>query len=74
MSVKVASTFLSLLVTSVSVFGQTAGKDVALRCGALFDGRGESLRKNVVLVIEGEKIKDVSSCSACWSQGDRSVA
>ena len=61
MSVKVASTFLSLLVTSVSVFGQTAGKDVALRCGALFDGRGESLRKNVVLVIEGEKIKDVSS-------------
>jgi len=26
----------------------------------LFDGRGDSLRKNVVVVIEGEKIKDVA--------------
>ncbi|MFZ0863192.1 MAG: amidohydrolase family protein [Candidatus Sulfotelmatobacter sp.] len=40
--------------------GQTAGaKLVALRCGSLFDGRGDSLRKSVVVVIEGEKIKEV---------------
>jgi len=33
----------------------------ALRCGSLFDGRGDSLRKNVVIVIEGEKIKEVAT-------------
>jgi imidazolonepropionase-like amidohydrolase len=36
-------------------------KIIALRCGALFDGRGDSLRKNVVVVVEGEKIKDIGS-------------
>ena len=37
-----------------SVFGQTSAKTFALRCGGLFDGRSESLRKNVVVVVEGE--------------------
>jgi imidazolonepropionase-like amidohydrolase len=32
---------------------------VALRCGSLFDSRGDSLRKNVVIIVEGEKIKDI---------------
>lgn len=40
---------------------QSSSKTVALRCGSLFDGRGDSLRKNVVVVIEGEKIKEVAS-------------
>ena len=45
-----------------SLLGQIAGtKVVALRCGNLFDGRGDSLRRNVVIVIEGEKIKDVAT-------------
>jgi imidazolonepropionase-like amidohydrolase len=46
-----------------SLFGQSAptNKVVALRCGSLFDGRGDSSRKNVVVVIEGEKIKEVAS-------------
>jgi imidazolonepropionase-like amidohydrolase len=49
------------LVWCASVSGQIAGtKVVALRCGSLFDGRADSLRKNVVIVIEGEKIKDVA--------------
>jgi imidazolonepropionase-like amidohydrolase len=39
----------------------TPNKTVALRCGSLFEGRGDSLRKNVVVVIEGEKIKEVAS-------------
>src|ERR1700724_2682328 len=44
--------FLSLVS---SLLGQIAGtKVVALRCGNLFDGRGDSLRRNVVIVIEGE--------------------
>jgi imidazolonepropionase-like amidohydrolase len=42
-----------------SVLAQTSGKTVALRCGSLFDGRSDSLRKNVVVVIEGERIKSV---------------
>ena len=46
----------------VGCFGVRADTDkvIALRCGSLFDGRGDSLRKNVVVVIEGEKIKDVA--------------
>jgi imidazolonepropionase-like amidohydrolase len=38
-----------------------APKTVALNCGNLFDGRGDSLRKNVVIVVEGGKIKDVAA-------------
>ena len=41
--------------------GQSASKVVALRCGALFDGRADSERKNVVIVIDGEKIREVAS-------------
>jgi imidazolonepropionase-like amidohydrolase len=44
-----------------AVLGQVPGKTIALRCGSLFDGRGDSLRKNVVVVIEGDKIKEISS-------------
>ncbi|HYM76429.1 MAG TPA: amidohydrolase family protein [Candidatus Dormibacteraeota bacterium] len=51
-----------LLCGTLPVLGQTAGKKtVALRCGSLFDGRGDSLRKNVVVVIEGETIKEVAA-------------
>jgi imidazolonepropionase-like amidohydrolase len=32
---------------------------VALRCGKLFDGRGDTLRKDAFILIEGEKIKDI---------------
>jgi len=43
-----------------AALGQMPGKTIALHCGSLFDGRGDSLRKNVVVVIEGEKIKEIS--------------
>src|ERR1700757_540510 len=43
------------------VFGQTSAKTLALRCGGLFDGRSESLRKNVVVVVEGETIREVAN-------------
>lgn len=36
-------------------------KTVALKCGNVFDGRGDSLRKNVVIVVEDGKIKDVGA-------------
>src|ERR1700746_2582335 len=48
-----------LVGSALLVFGQTAGsRTIAVRCGNLFDSRGDSLRKNVVIVIEGEKIKE----------------
>ena len=36
-------------------------KTMALKCGNLFDGRGDSLRKNVVIVVEDGKIKDIAA-------------
>jgi imidazolonepropionase-like amidohydrolase len=50
-----------LILSCAALVGQSASRTVALRCGNLFDARGDSLRKNVVIVIEGEKIKEVSS-------------
>ncbi len=35
-------------------------KPVALKCGNLFDGRADSLRRNVVILVEDGKIKDVA--------------
>jgi len=61
---RVACGFLGLLITTLPVLGQTVtAKAVALHCGGLFDGRGDSLRKNVFVVIEGDKIKDVAAAA-----------
>ncbi len=38
-----------------------AAKTIALQCGNLFDGRGDSLRKNVVIVVEDGRIKDIAA-------------
>lgn len=58
------------LLMGASLCGQTApaNKIVALRCGSLFDGRGDALRKNVVVVIEGEKIKEVGSSAPAGAE------
>src|SRR5579864_4134328 len=53
---------------SLAAQGQSSGKTIALRCGSLFDGRGDSLRKNVVVVIEGEKIKEISSSAPAGAE------
>ena len=58
---KVASIIFVSLFGSLSVFGQAGATTIVLRCGSLFDGRGDSLRKNVFVVIEGERIKDMGS-------------
>ena len=49
------------LAALISCLGQTATKVIALRCGSVFDGRGDSPRTNVVIVIEGGKIKALGS-------------
>ena len=62
---KVAFCGLSFFWGSLFVFGQTAtpAKTIALRCGNLFDARSESTRKNVVVVIDGDKISSVGTAA-----------
>ncbi len=49
-------------VCGVCAVGQMGtSKSVALKCGSLFDSRGDAVRKNVVVVIEGERIKEIAS-------------
>ncbi len=64
----VAAFFFLLLGTWL--FGQSAtgNKVVALRCGGLFDGRGDSVRRNVVIVINGEKIREISSSAPAGAE------
>lgn len=51
-----------LALCSASLPAQTAApKVIALRCGSLFDSRGDALRKNAVLIIEGDKIKEIAA-------------
>jgi imidazolonepropionase-like amidohydrolase len=50
-----------IIASCAAVVGQSGGRSIALRCGNLFDARGDSVRKNVVIVIEGDKIKEVSA-------------
>src|SRR5215468_10721415 len=54
----VALIVVILVCESGTLFAQTT---IALRCGSLFDGRSDSLRKNVVVVIEGEKITGIGT-------------
>ena len=66
---KVALAVLILLCSTSFLFGQAASsKMIALRCGSLFEGRGDSSRKNVVVVIEGEKIKELASAAPAGSE------
>lgn len=65
MRAKAASVVLILLSVEAAVVGQ---KTIALRCGSLFDGHGDSSRKNVVVVIEGEKIREVGSAVPAGSE------
>jgi len=58
--VKEKGVFIAAILLG-SVFAQTSAKTFALRCGGLFDGRSESLRKNVVVVVEGETIREVAN-------------
>src|SRR5579864_4979767 len=54
---------LLFFVSATLVAGQGATQVIALRCGSLFDGRSDTVRKNVVIVIEGEKIREVSAAT-----------
>lgn len=69
MAHKFALAVLILMCSTSFLFGQSASsKMIALRCGSLFDGRGDSSRKNVVVVIEGEKIKELARAAPAGSE------
>jgi hypothetical protein len=65
-----------IAICGASLLGQTTAgtKVVVLRCGSLFDGRGDALRKNVVVVIEGEKIKEIATSAPGGAEVHRSIA
>jgi len=61
---KFAGASLVLFLSTAVGFGQAAaagGSHIALRCGRLFDGRGDALRANVFVMIEGEKIRNIAA-------------
>src|SRR6185369_8757198 len=47
-----------------NLYAQVQPKRVLLKCGSLFDGKSDSVRKNVTLLVEGETIKEVGSAAA----------
>jgi len=61
---KFAGASLVLFLSTAVGFGQAAAagaSHIALRCGWLFDGRGDALRANVFVMIEGEKIRNIAA-------------
>ena len=47
-----------------NLYAQVQPKRVLLKCGSLFDGKSDSVRKNVTLLVEGETIKEVGTAAA----------
>ena len=53
---------LAFLVGSLmtgAAAGQTPAHPIYLKCGSLFDGKSDSLRRNVAIHVEGDQIKEV---------------
>lgn len=59
---------LVLLVLALGGVGyaqtNSAAGTIYLRCGSLIDGRSETVRKDVIVTVEGEQIKQVSAAPA----------
>ena len=59
---------LASVVLRADLEAQTSPKQTAqrvyLKCGTLFDGKSDSAKKNVTLLVEGDTIKEVGSASA----------
>jgi len=63
------TTLLTALVLAGSALAQPKPVQPApsaityLRCGALFDGKGDQLRRDVTIVVEGEHIREISGAA-----------
>lgn len=51
---------IGLFLTGVAL-GQTPTKVTYLRCGSLFDGKSEQVRKNVIVAVSNDKIAEVGA-------------
>ncbi len=56
-SLRKTAVFITLF--SLALCAQTAPKTTYIRAGRLFDATGDSVRNNVLIVVEGERIKEV---------------
>ena len=54
----------SLGAQTTAAAGQQTQRSLFIKCGRLLDGKSDQARTNVVLVVEGEKIKEVGSAAA----------
>ena len=63
---------VTLLFSCSLLSAQSPPKVTAIRCGRLIDGKSAAARANAVIVIEGERIKEVGLGGAGGGGGDRS--
>ena len=59
----VSLSMLALHLFVGNLDAQVPPKRVLLKCGSLFDGKSDSARKNVTLLVEGETIKEVGTAA-----------
>ena len=59
----VSLSMLALHLFVGNLDAQVPPKRVLLKCGSLFDGKSDSVRKNVTLLVEGETIKEVGTAA-----------
>ena len=63
--------FLAVLFVSALAHllpAQSANTVIAVRCGSFFDGRNDLLRTNIVLVVDGGKIKTIGTSAPDGAQ------
>ena len=61
-NISLISIILQLAALSVAQTAKPAATPVTyLKCGSLFDGKSDQLRRNVTIIVEGEKIREIAT-------------
>lgn len=55
---------VALMVSAVPLFAQAPAPVTAIKCGRFFDGKTMALQENVVVIVEGNRIKAVGTSLA----------
>jgi imidazolonepropionase-like amidohydrolase len=58
------SVVVGLALAGTSRAGEAPGKPIVIQCGRLIDGKSAGAARNVTIVVEGERIKDVGGAPA----------
>lgn len=64
---RLSTTLLVFIVVARALCGQTP-EVIAIKCGRFFDGKNLALAENVVVLIEGNRIKDIGTAIAIPQQ------